>query len=68
MTGDSDPTSPVDGIHFLEAKAKQAYALYGKTGGFESVVYPKLGHVYLPEMWQKTLAWMDAHLKAQLQK
>ncbi|MGZ4961028.1 MAG: alpha/beta hydrolase family protein [Limisphaerales bacterium] len=65
MTGDKDPTSPVDGIRFLEAKAKEVYALYGKTNDFESVVYPNLAHVYLPEMWDKTLAWMDAHLKAQ---
>lgn len=63
MTGDKDPTSPIDGVHFLEAKAKQIYALYGKPNEFESIVYPNLAHVYLPEMWQKTLAWMDAHLK-----
>lgn len=65
MTGDVDGGSPIDGIHFLEAKAKEAYALYGKTNNFESVIYPGMGHEYRPEMWQKTLAWMDAHLRSQ---
>jgi dienelactone hydrolase len=64
MTGDVDGGSPIDGIRILESKAKQAYALYGKTNEFESVVYPGMGHEYRPEMWQKTLAWMDSHLKA----
>ena len=63
MTGDSDGTSPVDGMKILETKAKQAYALYGKPGNFESIIYPGVAHVYMPDMWQKTLAWMDAHLK-----
>ncbi|MDB6057263.1 MAG: YtaP [Verrucomicrobiales bacterium] len=63
MTGDADGGSPIDGIRVLESKAKEAYAVYGKADNFQSIVYPGLGHVYLPEMWQKTLAWMDGHLK-----
>lgn len=63
MNGDQDGGSPVDGIHAIEAVVRQAYALYGKTNEFESVVYPGQGHVYTPGMWAKTLAWMDARLK-----
>jgi hypothetical protein len=63
MTGDSDPTSPVDGMHILEGKAKEVYGLYGKADNFQSIIYPNHAHVYSPEMWEKTLAWMDGHLK-----
>ena len=62
MTGDSDAGSPVDGIHFIESKVKNVYALYDEGKKFQSHIYPGLGHVYLPEMWEKMLAWMDAHL------
>jgi len=29
------------------------------------VVYAGQGHVYTPEMWQKTLGWMDERLKSE---
>ena len=41
------------------AAPRPIYALYGKETAFENLLYPGVGHVYLPEMWQKTLAWMD---------
>lgn len=63
MNGDQDTGSPVDGIRAIESTVSRAYALYRKTGEFQSVVYPGLGHVYTPEMWAKTLSWMDARLK-----
>jgi dienelactone hydrolase len=63
MNGDQDAGSPVDGIRAIESVVRRAYALYGKAGGFQSVVYPGQGHVYTPEMWAKTLNWMDARLK-----
>src|ERR1035438_10576765 len=40
------------------------YRLYGREDAFQSLIYPGLGHVYTPEMWEKTLAWMDEHLGA----
>lgn len=64
MNGDQDAGSPVDGIRAIEAKVQPAYALYGAGAAFQSVVYPGVGHQYLPEMWQRTLAWFDQHLKA----
>ena len=65
MTGDADGGSPADGIKEIEAKVKPVYDLYGSGKNFRNEVYPGLGHQYLPEMWQKTLAWFDANLKAE---
>ena len=64
QTGDQDAGSPVDGIHAIESAVCPVYRLYGKENDFQSLTYPGLGHVYTPEMWAKTLAWMDAHLRA----
>ena len=63
MTGDRDGGSPVDGIRKIETCVRPVYALYGKSVDFESLIYPGVGHVYLPEMWEKTLSWMDQYLK-----
>jgi len=63
LNGGADGGSPEDGIHAIEAAVRPAYRLYGKEAGFQSVVYPGQGHVYTPEMWAKTLAWMDERLK-----
>jgi dipeptidyl aminopeptidase/acylaminoacyl peptidase len=63
MNGDQDAGSPVDGIRAIESVVRNAYALYGRVGDFRSVVYPGQGHVYTPEMWAKTLDWMDTRLK-----
>ena len=64
QTGDRDGGSPVDGVHDIEAAVRPVYRLYGREGAFQSLVYPGLAHVYTPEMWAKTLAWMDEHLGA----
>jgi dienelactone hydrolase len=64
QTGGQDPGSPVDGIHAIESAVRSVYRLYGRENDFQSFTYPGLGHVYTPEMWAKTLAWMDAHLRA----
>jgi len=63
LSGEADAGSPVDGIHIIEKKARQAYKLYGTEQKFQSIIYPGLGHHYTPEMWQRTSAWMDAALK-----
>jgi len=63
MNGDQDTGSPPDGIHAIESVVSRAYTLYGRSGDFQSVVYPGQGHVYTPEMWARTLDWMDARLK-----
>lgn len=64
MTGDQDGGSPVDGVREIEARARPAWTVYGAAANLRSEIYPGVGHVYLPEMWQHTLAWFDTHLKS----
>ncbi len=65
MTGDQDGGSPVDGVRRLGGIMEKVYALHGNDARrcFESIIYPGVGHVYLPEMWEKTMAWMDKWVK-----
>ncbi len=63
MTGDQDFGSPVTGVRTIEERARPAWRLFGKEAEFQSLIYPGVGHVYLPEMWDKTLAWMDTKLQ-----
>jgi len=65
MTGDQDGGSPVAGIRRIGAIVGKVFALYGGDGSekFENTIYPGVGHVYLPEMWEKTVAWLDRWLK-----
>ena len=62
MTGDADRGSPASGVRTIEAKVKPVYRLYGAEQNLVSALYPELGHKYLPEMWERTLAWFDQHL------
>ncbi len=63
QTGDRDGGSPVDGIHAIEGAVRPVYRLYGREDDFQSIVYPGQGHVYTPQMWERTLSWMDSHLR-----
>ncbi|MBI3851530.1 MAG: prolyl oligopeptidase family serine peptidase [Verrucomicrobia bacterium] len=63
LTGDKDSASPVEGIRIIESKVRPVYKLYNRQDAYESVIYPGVGHVYLPDMWDKMTAWMDRHLK-----
>jgi dienelactone hydrolase len=62
QTGGNDGGSPVSGIEVIDRVARKVYALYGEQSAFDNRVYPGLGHVYTPEMWQETLAWLERHL------
>lgn len=62
QTGDEDKGSPVDGIRAIEAAVRPAYRLYNSDEAFQNIIYPGLAHVYTPEMWKRTLEWMDSHL------
>jgi len=62
QTGDRDAGSPVDGIHAIDAAVRPVYRLYGREENYQNLIYPGLGHVYTPEMWAKTLKWLDEHL------
>jgi hypothetical protein len=37
--------------------------LSGAGANFRSLIYPGVGHVYLPAMWSQPLAWFERHLK-----
>jgi dienelactone hydrolase len=65
MTGDQDSGSPTDGVRHIGNIVNQVYALHGQdsTTRFENTIYPGVGHVYLPEMWEKTVKWMDRWVK-----
>lgn len=65
MTGDQDGGSPVDGVRRIGEAVEKVYALHGGEGRqrFESVIYPGVGHRYLPEMWERTVAWMERWVK-----
>jgi dienelactone hydrolase len=63
LSGATDAGSPVDGIRVIEQKVASAYALYGASPAFQSVVYPNVGHEYTPDMWARMLAWMERHLQ-----
>ena len=62
MTGDQDGGSPPEGIRAIDAAVRPVYRLYGEEQGFHNEVFPGLGHVYTPEMWAKTLGWLDKYL------
>lgn len=63
MTGDEDIGSPVSGIRKIEEVLQRVYKLHGAEKEFQSIIYPKTGHVYTPDMWDKMTAWMNARLK-----
>lgn len=65
MTGDQDGGSPIEGVRHLGEIVSQVYALHGDEARqrFENTIYPGIGHVYLPEMWGKTVKWLDRWVK-----
>ena len=65
MTGEEDRGSPLSGVKTIAAKVAPIYQLYGKPAeeNFSSILYPKTGHVYLPEMWEQTVRWLEKNLK-----
>jgi dienelactone hydrolase len=64
QTGDQDDGSPANGVHELNSILSQIYALQGPAaeGKFQSLLYPGAGHIYLPEMWERTVQWLQKHL------
>lgn len=62
MTGDEDIGSPVDGIRKIDEKVRRIYTLYDRNEAFGNIIYPKTGHVYTEDMWQRMLHWMKQQL------
>jgi dienelactone hydrolase len=63
LTGDSDPTSPPDGIRILEKKLDRIYGLYGARDRFNSIVYPGVDHTYTPEEKSEMATWFEKWLR-----
>ena len=65
MTGDQDGGSPVAGVRRIGEVVGNVYRLLGADSArFENVIYPGVGHVYLPEMWEKTVEWLNRWVKS----
>ena len=62
MTGDSDGGSPLEGIEAITRAVEPVYSALGAKDAFSSVIEPNTGHVYLPRMWERTIAWLKNHL------
>ena len=62
LDGDQDGTSPADGIRAIDEAVRPVYRLYERSEAFQSIVYAGQGHLYTPEMWQRTLGWFDERL------
>ena len=67
MTGDQDGGSPISGVRTIGSIVSQIYSLHGAEAAerFSNDIYPGVAHVYLPAMWDKTMAWMDRWVKGQ---
>jgi|GEM_PF-44054 len=63
LTGDLDYGSPADGIRDLERLVGQTYQALGAGDHFRNVLYPDLGHTYIPPMRTELLNWFQHHLK-----
>jgi dipeptidyl aminopeptidase/acylaminoacyl peptidase len=63
MTGGKDDGSPISGVRTIGQKVGAVYEVVGHRQDFESVIFPDVGHVYLPEMWEKTVKWFGQHLR-----
>ena len=55
LSGDSDPLSPIAGIHKIVKYARDAYAAQGAAERFEVKLYAGVGHAYLPAMVEALL-------------
>ena len=63
QSGETDAGSPAEGIRTIEGVVRKAYKLYDREADFQSTIHPGVGHVYLPEMWERTQAWFSEKLK-----
>ena len=50
LSGDSDPISPIAGIHRIVDYARDIYVSMGATDNFDVILYPGVAHAYLPAM------------------
>lgn len=64
LTGDQDAGSPVSGVRAIERAARPAWDVLNSGADFQSLIYPGVGHEWTADMWERAVAWLNAHLKA----
>ena len=62
LTGDSDPLSPIAGIHKIVDYARNVYAEQRAADQFEVTLYQGVAHAYLPAMVESMRAAFIKHL------
>ena len=62
LSGDSDPLSPIAGIHKIVDYARNVYAEQGAADQFEVELYEGVAHAYLPAMVESMRAAFIKHL------
>jgi len=62
QTGDQDFGSPAIGVSKISDAVSRLYGAMERPDQFQSILYPGIGHVYMPEMWDRTVAWFAKHL------
>ncbi len=62
IIGDSDPLSPIEGVHTIDEYARHVYALYDASSQFETRIYPGVAHGYTDTMYRDMLAWFAHYL------
>ena len=64
LTGDSDPLSPLAGIHEVMKYAREAYRELGAADKLEIVLYQGVAHAYLPAMVEAATEFFRRTLQA----
>ena len=62
LSGDSDPLSPIAGIHKIVDYAREVYDAQGAPDRFELKLYAGVGHAYLPAMVEAMLDFFRRRL------
>lgn len=62
LIGDSDPLSPIGGVHVVDHFVKRIYALYQAADAFQTVIYPGIRHEYTSAMFHAMVNWFQHRL------
>lgn len=61
--GENDGGSPIREVREGVATIARAYEKSGATGNFSHYIEQGAGHVLSDEMWRRTRAWFDRHVR-----
>ncbi len=62
LIGDSDPLSPIEGVHKIIAYAGAIYDLYGASEALVTHIYPGMGHGYTTGMFSTMMQFLNKWL------